>query len=168
MVNELFEVSKEDHIQKKIMDELNLVFDILLGNTDYVLILDSASVKNEEKLKLIDEAFGKRFHIYILNFLKLLATNRKMHTFFKCVSDYEALYLSNFSAEKITVTTAYEMSGKEKRRLLKTLSEKHGKEFIVTYKIEKSIISGMIIDFKNHRLDLSIRTKLIKMKKNVC
>ena len=119
----LYSLANEENITKLIYDELKFVSEIISDNGEYIRILDSAAISGEEKYSMINNAFSGKVHSYIVNFIKILAGKRLMYTFSDCCNIFEKQYRSDNNIETITVTTAIELTGEEKERLLSSLRQ---------------------------------------------
>ena len=152
----LYSLADDDGIDSLIYNELLTAADILKSNPEYINILDTAAFSGNEKDNLIDESFGKTNHIYIVNFLKILARKRMVYSFSECVRFYEKQYRANHNIETAEIITAISLSEK--------LSRIYNKELIATFTVDSSLIGGIVVKFENSSIDTSVKSKLNELK----
>ncbi len=160
----LYSLADEDGIDKLIYDELLTAADILNSNPEYINILDTAAFSGNEKDNLIDESFGKSIHIYIVNFLKILARKRMVYSFSECVRFYEKQYRAKHNIETAEIITAIAVSDEKKKSITEKLSQIYKKELITTFTVDSSLIGGIVVKFENSSIDTSVKSKLNELK----
>ena len=163
----LYSLALEEGVSELVYNELKCISDIFSDNKEYIKILDSAALSSDTKYSLIEESFTDKAHIFIVNFIKILAKKRLMHTFFDCCKIYENHYRSDNNIEAVTITTAVSLSEAEKDKLLSTLTAKFNKTFIPDFVVNPEIIGGMIINFENSHVDASLKTQLNEIKRAI-
>lgn len=155
----LFSLAEDEKKTEVIMQELEAIAELLKENSDYVKLLDSPTIKLEERLELIDAAFSS-FCEYVVNFIKLLCEKKCAHLFLSCVKEYEKLYNKKHNVEKVTVITAVPLSDELKEKLLKKLEMKLEKKVRPEYSVDKTLVGGIILRTENSQTDASVRARL--------
>ncbi len=72
--------SSMDRYSKEQMNEIRQIF---RENPGYLKLLGEPAIPQEERIKLIDEAFGGQVEPYLLNFLKLLCEEEDSERVFR-------------------------------------------------------------------------------------
>lgn len=162
----LYSLSVENNISKNVLNDLTLICDVLSENMDYVKLLDAPQVNFDKKKHLIDEAFSGS-DTYTLNFMKILAKNKMFHIIFNCLKEFEKKYNADNKIEKAEVISAVPLSESVKEKLTAKLENMTGKHVITDYKIDKTIIGGMIVNMGMSQMDASVKSKLEEIKKQL-
>ena len=76
----LYDLAAEENLTEPIMEELNTVKTLLRENPDYIRLLSEPSIKKDDRIKLIDDAFGS-CEKYLCNFIKLLCEKNLLGEF---------------------------------------------------------------------------------------
>ena len=121
----LFSLAEEENKEQEIFEELTELEGIFTENPDYVVLLDSPTVKVSERCNLIDKAFSECGE-YVKNFLKILCEKKYIHIFPECVKEYEKQYNKKLGIEKVTAITAVPLSDILREKLIKKLLETVG------------------------------------------
>ncbi|MDQ1237205.1 MAG: F0F1 ATP synthase subunit delta [Wigglesworthia glossinidia] len=101
--------------------------------------------------------------IYFENFLKIVAYNDRINILPNILQKF--IELKNFSenVEIVLIITKYPLNQKLLDNLKYLISSKINKKIKVQLKIDKSILGGMIIKFKNFIIDSSVKNRLNKL-----
>ena len=161
----IYDVAREENCISAVYESLKAV-EGLIGE-DYVKLLTSAQLKSEEREALIGEAFGEKVHPYVLNFMKILAKKRIFDIFIPCSKEFEKKYYKENNIEKITVTTAFDLTDEKKQDIIEKLEKSTGKTIEAQFKVKGEIIGGIIIETETSAIDGSVMGKLKKIERHI-
>ena len=68
----LYDLAKEEHLEKEILEEMSCVKTLLEENPDYYSLLAEPSIPKKERLSVLDQAFESVVLPYLLYFFKVL------------------------------------------------------------------------------------------------
>ena len=68
----LYALAAEEHCEDAVLEGLTLAADAFRETPGYLKLVQNPAVPREERLAMLDEAFGAGVHVYVLNFLKIL------------------------------------------------------------------------------------------------
>lgn len=105
-----------------------------------------------------------------LKFLDLLAKNKRFMFIHEIAKKYIRSYLMLTKEEKISIISAQELSEEEKNEVKKALAdnpENVGKTFIIDYSVNPSILGGLQMYTENKFMDLSLSSRLERIKDEV-
>lgn len=167
MINEteygraLFELTLETNrpMDGEVLAEMQQVQEVLRQNPEYVKLLDSPAVHAEERIALVDEAFGS-LSTYHLNFLKILCEKHALRQYGGCLKTFETLYDEAHGILRATAVTAVPMTEQQKEALTQKLCITTGKSVLVTNQVDKSILGGVQLRLGGNQLDGSIQSRL--------
>lgn len=163
----LYEIVQHKGIQNDILNEFQVIEEILKKNMDFKKILDSPIIQAFEKEKIIDRVFGKNVNTILLNFFKLLSRNRLVNEIDICFKEFLGLYNMDHGIESAEVILASEINLETKQMLINKLEQITEKKITLNIIIDKSIIGGIVVKYKNIVYDGSIKQKLAVIEKNL-
>lgn len=163
----LYEIVQHKGIQNDILNEFQVIEEILKKNMDFKKILDSPIIQAFEKEKIIDRVFGKNVNTILLNFFKLLSRNRLVNEIDICFKEFLGLYNMDHGIESAEVISASEINLETKQMLINKLEQITEKKITLNIIIDKSIIGGIVVKYKNIVYDGSIKQKLAVIEKSL-
>ncbi len=160
----LFSLAREDGKEERYLEELKYFEGLTKESPDYAELLSSPALTREERISLLDDALEGVFSEYVGSFLKILCESGEMKIIGDCIDEYEKLYRAETKRHAVKVTSALELTAKEKEKIVqKTEALVHG-VCDVTYVVDPSIIGGVIIETENSVIDGSLRKSLKEVK----
>ncbi|KAJ2748962.1 ATP synthase F0 subcomplex subunit OSCP atp5 [Coemansia sp. BCRC 34490] len=119
------------------------------------------------KEKLID-SLGKKSDI-TTNFFKTLTENNRLNETSRIISAYKSLMEAQRGIVSVVVTSAQSLNGKDLKQIKDTLTKggliKDFKEVNVINKTNPSILGGMVVEFGDYTIDMSVSGRLAKLEK---
>ena len=88
----LYDLATEEKLDGQIMEQMNEIRQIFRENPGYLKLLGEPAIPQEERIKLLDEAFGGQVEPYLLNFLKLLCEKKILREFSGCCEEFTRRY----------------------------------------------------------------------------
>lgn len=155
----LFSLAEEESCTDEVYDSLTVIGNALSEQPEFTTILNAPNVPRDERIKMADDAFGT-LNVYAVNLLKILCEKRSVHRFPSCRAHFSKLRDEKNNVVHITVTTAYPLSEDQRTRLVKKLEAERGKHIVPTFKEDKSIIGGLIIEDENSRTNADVLSRL--------
>lgn len=158
----LFSLAIENGLVDVFKHELEKIKDAI--DEDYILILKSPALSLTSRLDMIDEAFGKDMHEYVVSFVKLLCENGKIELLPNTINEFFELCreLENRAQAKIYYTKA--PSKEQRERLENRLEKMIGKKIDALYIEDSSLIGGIKVELDDKIIDGSISARLSNIK----
>ena len=160
----LFMLACEEKAEKEYLDCLKTANSLFSKNPEYILLLSSPNISKEERLGIIDRAFGTRMNDAVVSFMKLLCERGHIGGFGSCVADYERLYNERCRIRVATVTSSVELTGAEREKIRLMLEKKYNVGVNLICKVDPSILGGVIIEAEETVIDGSLKSKLRDVK----
>ena len=164
--NALFELAVEENIVDSLYEEANQLITILKDNEELRKLLNHPQIEKSEKKNLIERIFGKRVSDEITGLMIMVVEKGHITSM---IDIFEFFVKQVKKAKNIgvaSVTSAISLSDSQKaaieKRLLQTT---HYTSMEIDYKVDKSIIGGLVIRIEDRVVDSSIKTKLDNMSK---
>ena len=87
----LFLISCEENEAEEYLNDVRLVGKLFKEEPEFIMLLRSPNLSQEEKLSVLESAFGGRVKEHVCSFLKLLCQNGRMELLYESIEAYEAL-----------------------------------------------------------------------------
>ena len=163
----LFELALNEGCLQEISQSLGTVKEVFSNEPDIERFLLSPSITKEERIGSINEAFFGRVHEYVLSLLCIMTERGHIQSFFECFDEYDALYRESVKSSQATVYSAVELTESEKSRLCELLMKRSGSKVEIEYKIDPSLIGGIVVETQGKRFDGSIKHRLREIKEKM-
>lgn len=170
MINEtdygraLFELAREQHMDKTVLEELTAVREVL--EPSYLELLDSPALPKAQRLALLDKAFGGLSQ-YHLNFLKILCEKHAVKQYAACARVYGNLYDEAHEILRATAITAVPMTPAQCTSLTEKLRAMTGKTVVLTNTVDPKVVGGVQLRLGGVQLDGSIRSRLEDLRRSL-
>nr|MCU0818052.1 ATP synthase F1 subunit delta [Beijerinckiaceae bacterium] len=98
------------------------------------------------------------------NFLKLVASKRRLFLARAMVAAFRALVAEKKGIVAAEVTVAAPLSDKNRQAVLDALQTTSGQSIALTERVDPAIIGGLVVKMGSKMIDASLKTKLNAMK----
>ncbi len=163
--NSLYEAADEENCVKDVYESLKVTNEIVCENPDYIRVISSAAINKEERETLVREAFEGRVHGYVVNFLMILAKKRIGDILPSVVKEFEKRYFKENNIENAVIYTAVELKEEKKKEIKEKIEKISKKKIIADFKVDESLVGGIVIETDNCAIDASISGKLQSVKR---
>ncbi|MBQ9245011.1 MAG: ATP synthase F1 subunit delta [Candidatus Gastranaerophilales bacterium] len=164
----LIEIMLEsDNTQAEIREDLNNVKEILKNSPDLNSAMTNPVVSAYDKEQIISSVFERDTKETTRNFLKLLVEKNRFNLIFQIIDTFNEMLNKINNIVKVQVTGAIELEDNTKEEIQNKLKEKLNKEIDISYKVDNSIIAGLIYKIEDDVLDTSFLHKLEELKKEL-
>ena len=150
------------------IEQIRTASEFLTGNSELHRILMSPAVSKPKKSALIGkiaDQFG--FNRLIRNFLMVLVGHRRTSELPRIVEGFELAVDERLGFERAEIISANELTGEQKREIEESLANKSGKRIRPVYRIDPSIIGGVIARVGSKEYDGSLRGRLDAMRRRL-
>lgn len=156
-----FEIAGEDKRYEEYYRELGRFSAVLRENKSLEEFLANPIFAQPDKKAVVESVLEKiRISPLTANFLKLLADKRRIEILPDIERRYRELMDNALKKARVTVKTAFPLSGELSRRLQSGLEELTGREVEMTVLEEPSLIGGIVVRVGDTLYDGSIRAQL--------
>ncbi len=164
----LFEVAADHGNAIGLMNETAQLEKILEENPEFDKLMKHPGIPKQEKLSMVEQVFRGRVSDDLTEFLKIVVTKERYGSLKAIFAYFTELVRESEKMGTAYVETAVELTEEQRQavrnRLLQTTSYR---SFDVYYRVDPSLIGGMVIRVGDRVVDSSIRTKLEDMKKQL-
>ena len=161
----LYNLSSEKGCLKKIIDDLNKILIFSKENIDLSLTLKNPLISSVDKKEIINNLLKKiKANSLLFDFIRVLEKNKRFNFLTNIIYKLNEINSKKRGNIISTIISAEELSIKNKDNIKDRLIKILGNRLSINYKIDKSIIGGLIIKIDSVMIDSSLLTKIDKIK----
>jgi F-type H+-transporting ATPase subunit delta len=161
----LFDLATEHKTVAQTQDALLSFQRLIDGSQDLQRLMRSPVFKaDDQQAAVASVASQAGIKGLALNFLKLMAKNRRLSVVPGAISSFNALVAQSRGETTAEVTSAETLSAKQISDLKSSLKEAIGSDVALETKVDPAIFGGLIVKVGSRMMDNSLRTKLQNLK----
>lgn len=159
-----FDLAKEKNLLEKLKSDIEKVLSVCNESNDFILLLESPVVKASKKIKLISEIFKGKIEEITLDFLILIANNKRESHIPGICRNFLSLSRKDQNIKSAVITTATEIDGDTQKKIELLISKELNAKIELTSEVKPEIIGGMILRLEDKQYDASVASQLKKVK----
>ena len=156
----LFELAKEERAFEAYSQDMQKVQEVFSTDSSFVQFFSHVAIEDDIKIKLLDKSFNGQISTYVINFLKLLVSKRRMRYILDICKHFQSLCNDYFGIKVGKVYSAYTLDEKEIKKIENAIGLKENKKVQLKLIIDESLIGGIKVEIDNHVYDDSLSHKL--------
>ena len=161
----LFELAREAKSLDKVSAALDSFSAMLDGSPELDRLVRNPVFTAEEQVGALSAVLARaKIDGIAANFLKLVASKRRLFAVRGMIAGYRALVAEEQGILAAEVTVAAPMTDKNRSAVLEALETQAGKKIALTEKVDPAIIGGLVVKMGSRMIDASLKTKLNAMK----
>ena len=163
----LYALAAEEHCEDAVLEGLTLAADAFRETPGYLKLVQNPAVPREERLAMLDEAFGAGVHVYVLNFLKILCGKSALGMAAGCLQEYKALVQRGIAREGRQKWLRREDAHHEaqRRALCDSLAQKTGRTILLETAVDPSVLGGVKLRYEGLELDGTAAGRLAALRR---
>jgi F-type H+-transporting ATPase subunit delta len=166
--NALFELAVEENKTSQLLDEATALLEVIRTNTDFAHFMNHPKIPKEDKMEVVKNVFDKRLDKDMVGFLITILEKDRYSDIEAILKDFIAKVKEYNNIGTAYITTAIALNDNEKKDIVKKLlATTKYKTIDCIYKVDNSLIGGMVIKMGDRVVDSSIRTKLEKLERQL-
>ena len=163
----LFSAAQEEKMVETLKTDIEKVLDVCNRSAEFVLLLESPVVRTTKKIHLITQIFKNEINPLTLNFLLLVAKNKR-EVFIPGICRYFLeLIRKDQNIKSAVLTTAVEMDKKTIEKIEEILGKELNAKIEMSTQVNPEIIGGLILRVEDKQFDSSVHTKLKNIKQHL-
>jgi len=161
----LFELAEEANQVRQVEKDLTALLGMLDRSPDMKRMVRSPVFSSGEQGRAI-AAIAEKAGIapLVVNFLKVLARNRRLFAVNEMIRTFLALAARQRGEVNAEVASAHPLNGEQLAALKETLRASAGKDVQLITKVDPTLLGGLIVKMGSRMIDSSLRTKLTSLK----
>ncbi|MHB8155833.1 MAG: F0F1 ATP synthase subunit delta [Desulfocucumaceae bacterium] len=163
----LYEIAEREKAVDAVEQELLAVEAIVSENRDLQKMLYHPRITPEDKKSLLNELLSGKVSEVTLEFLKLLVDRQREQFLADIVGSFVNLANRARNITEAQITSAMDLTANEKQELAAVLNKVTGKKVETSYKVDPSLIGGVVVRIGDRVIDGSIRTRLATLREHL-
>lgn len=164
----LFELAVTENLTDSLLEEIQMVQTVLKENEDFEKILMHPEISKSEKIQVIENVFKGQTSDALTGFLRIVVTKGR----YKDLPDIFAYFIARVKEYKkigvAQVVSAVPVTDGQKQKIEKKLLDTtHYETMEIDYKVDESLIGGLMIRIGDRVVDSTIKSKLGKLTANL-
>ena len=163
----LYDLAAEEKLDGQIMEQMNEIRQIFRENPEYLKLLGEPAIPQEERLKLLDDAFKDQIEPYLLNFLKILCEKKIMREYAGCCDEFTRRYNVDHGITEAVVTAAVKLNSEQMEALKNKLEKVSGKKIHLIQKTDPMVLAGLRVEMEGRQLDGTVQGRISDISKKL-
>lgn len=161
----LFELAAEAKAIPQVSIDLMSFQAMMADSADLQRMVRSPVFSADDQMKAL-EALCAKIGVggLALNFIRLLAKNRRLAALGDAITAFAALVAESKGEIAAEVTSAEKLSDKHINDIKVALKSSIGRDVLLSARVDKSILGGLIVKVGSKMMDNSLKTKLQNLK----
>lgn len=155
----LFSLSLEEGKCDKVYEDTHIALGALSESMEYLSILDTPHLSIDERVAMIDSAFGS-LDGYLINLIKILAEAKRAHLLVKILREFGNLYDEHRGIFNAYATSAVAMTDEQISALSDKLRQLTGREPRIINTVDPSVLGGVKLRFEGKQIDGTVKGRL--------
>ena len=163
----LYDLAAEENLTDNIKSQMQQIRQLLAEEPAYVSLLGNPAVSWNERLHLIEEAFGEQAEPYLVNFLKLLCERGLLREFAGCCEEFVRRYNEENGIVEALVTSAVPLDDSQKSALAAKLEKISGKRVSLSVRVDPRVLAGLRVEMEGRQLDGTVAGRMAGISKGL-
>ncbi|MDR7078603.1 F-type H+-transporting ATPase subunit delta [Neobacillus niacini] len=163
----LFQIAKEQQLLGVIEEELRVVKEVFVYNTDLKAVLKSTKLTIDKKKEILSAAFTS-VNSYVLNTLLILIDRHREDEIIEVANQFFELANEESGIAEAQVISTRELSEAEREAISATFAAKVGKKTLrIENIVDSELLGGVSLRIGNRIYDGSLRGKLDRLERKL-
>jgi F-type H+-transporting ATPase subunit delta len=164
----LFEIAVEENTTSQLLEEATAIRDIIRNNTEFGQFMNHPKIIKEDKITVVKNVFEGKVSKDIVGLIITVIEKDRYSDIDAILTEFIAKVKEYNHIGTAYITTAIALNDNEKNDIVtKLLSTTKYETIDCIYKVDESLIGGMVIKIGDRVVDSSIRTKLEKLERQL-
>jgi len=160
----LFSTALSHDVVKSVEDDLNSIVGLLENDPEFREFVIAPYTGRDAKIAILEKLFSDRVTALTMQALRVMLEKRREDEIIGIRNEYVTLRREHEGAVFATITSAYEIDGKQSKELLAKLEKTIGKKIEAEFKLDTTLIGGIRVAYGNYVLDGSVRGTLSSLR----
>ena len=164
--NGLFSIALEENKVDLYRKRIKMIKNVFEENDDFLHLLSSCFISNEEKDEIIDKVF-KSEEEYIRNFIKIIFINKRGNCLIKILNEFIKTCNENLNIKDGVIYSINKLSNEQIEKIQESLSTRLNCKVELTNSLDEKLLGGVKVSIEDKIFDGSIKNKLEKLKESL-
>lgn len=162
----LFSIALEENKVQEYKNSLKMIKSVILNDADFIHLLSSCFLTQEEKDEVIDEVFNNEDK-YVLNFIKVIVKNKRVNLLRSIFDEFNEMCNDYLGIKEGIIYSTYLLELDKVEKLEKTFKKVFGVEVELTNHVDEKLIGGIKVIIEDQVFDGTIISKLNSLKQSL-
>ena len=162
-----FTLAKDKGLTLELRKDAGLISSVCTTSSDFILMLDSPVVKTSQKVEALKRIFEGKINVLSLNFLLLIAENKRENYIPGIFRNLEDLYRQEEGIKSAILTSAQSISEVLVLQIQKILETEFNAKVELSQKVDDRLLGGFVIRVEDKQYDASLSTQLKKIREQL-
>jgi F-type H+-transporting ATPase subunit delta len=164
-VKPLLEIALEQGLEKRVLEDLAFVDQVIKANKNLSVMLANPIIYSDKKERILQELFKGKVHDLTLKFFSVLSKNNRDEVLGYIYTEYKLEYNRIKNIHEVSVVSASDLNAQNMKEI-EALCQKIYKTgtIAIQHTIDPNLIAGIIIKTEHKQFDLSVASRLRKIK----
>ncbi len=158
----MFDAAREQDRVEQVQEQLRQLRDAVAEVDELRALLENPEVESQVKGDVLYR-LAEGADDLVRNFVRLLAEKRRAGELAAIADELDALVAADQRILDVELTTAFDLSEGELRRILGLIEEASGRKVQAEHKVDPDLIGGIVLQAGSMRLDASVRGRLDRL-----
>lgn len=163
----LFQLALEQNCVDKYSDEIKLIYDTLISDSEILRVLNHPQISSDKKLEILNTAFGGSVDKDIMGFLTIIFNKNRENELTNILNTFLNKVLEHKGIVTAVVESAKPLDESRLNEIKKKLSHKLNKQVEIKSNVVPQLIGGLKITVAGHVIDNTVKNQLDDMKKTL-
>ncbi len=130
-------------------------------------MISCPDVTIDNRVEILEKILNTKLDALTKNFIKLILLKRKTSLITSIAAKYHKLVIDKMHKMDITAVATSPLQEEQQAQLRRKLEQKFNKKVQLEHDKDPSLLAGVVLFIGNQLLDLSIKGKLVQLKKQL-
>mmetsp|Transcript_72127 Transcript_72127/g.211330 ORF Transcript_72127/g.211330 Transcript_72127/m.211330 type:complete len:230 (+) Transcript_72127:43-732(+) len=150
----------------KVYGDLSSLRNMMQESKEFKLMVETPGIDPESKVAVFESICTKAsIDASVLNFLKVLIENKRMHLLNRMIDLFEGFYRAEKGLVVCKVTSAQPLSASQQKQVKQAMQKRaaKGSTLLMEYSVNPSLLGGLVVKMGEAVLDQSVSTRLERL-----
>ncbi len=162
-----FTLAKEKGLTLELRKDAGLISSVCESSSDFKLLLESPVIKTSQKSEAIRRIFEGKIHALSINFLLLIAENKRENYLPGIFRYLEDLYRREEGIKSAVLTSAQPLNEALVAQIRQILEKEFNAKVELTPRVDERLIGGFVLRVEDRQYDASLSTQLKKIREQL-
>ncbi len=160
----LFTIALEEDCIDEIYSSLNMMNELFSENPEYIEFLSAPSIPKAERSSKLEECFSGKVPDTLVYYVSVMVKRGDIRAISESVGEYGNLCFAVKSVSSAIAISAVPLSEPERVRLIQKLENLCGHKVQLQYKVDPSLLGGIVVEIDGRIIDGSLRHRMRELK----
>ncbi len=162
-----FTLAKEKGLTLELRKDAGLISSVCESSSDFKLLLESPVIKTSQKSEAIRRIFEGKIHALSINFLLLIAENKRENYIPGIFRYLEDLYRREEGIKSAVLTSAQPLNELLVAQIKEILEKEFKSKVELSQKVDQKLIGGFVLRVEDKQYDASLSTQMKKIREQL-